>query len=804
MKPGQHQESFLLGLLCLLCLGIVTAWHLQAPSAATLLAAALALLLLAGAWGIRKARRWIWLCFLAAAFLLGALRLLAACELPADDISHYAAREVTVTGTLFEVPSIHQAADGSFRLRLALEAEEVKEGRELSRPASGRLYIYCRLAEEPAEDWARIGDRLRASGKVRLPRGYWNPGQLDTALLLRSQGITATISARQGSLALEPREAAPLARWLEQVRQHYLQAMQQVMPREDAAAIFAMLFGGYRDLQPELLAAFTATGIVHILSVSGSHISLIAAVMAWLGLALRLPRVLRVVLVIGTIIIYSLLAGCVPPVIRSAIMGGLAFLALALDREREARRILLLTGLVMLTLSPLLLFHISFQLSFLATAGLLYLAPVLAKWLQGLGLPHWLSAGLAITLAAQLAALPVLAWYFNQVSLSSLLANLTIVPLVELIIVLGLLAGLLAFLLPLPGSIIYAADSLILGLVYELSRRLASLPGSQVQIPSLGWPAAVLYYMVLALPVLDEKPRDKILAWLRERRQHLALLLVAVFVFAACYSFSKGDELTLSAVDVGQGDALLLCTPHGKALLFDTGGTRDGEFDIGEKVLVPYLRHYGIRSVEAIFLTHAHADHAGGAGAVLKSMPVGAVYTADEGQDAYAQNMGLGSANPLLQKLHRVQEGATFELDGVSIEVIYAPALSSKGGEGQETGNEASNVYRISYGQVSFLITGDLTQENEQLILAQGKNIRSTVLKVGHHGSDTSSSAAFLQAVAPSYAIISAGAGNSFGHPKQAVLQRLQNIGAKVCRTDKEGEIRFCTDGKTMRVEKYK
>ena len=141
-----------------------------------------------------------------------------------------------------------------------------------------------------------------------------------------------------------------------------------------------------------------------------------------------------------------------------------------------------------------------------------------------------------------------------------------------------------------------------------------------------------------------------------------------------------------------------------------------------------------------------------------------------------------------------------FDLDGVRIEVIYAPEIAAKG---QDMGNEASNVYRISYGQASFLITGDLTKENEQVILAQGKNIHSTVLKVGHHGSDTSSSEEFLQAVAPRYAVISVGAGNSFGHPKQEVLNRLQEMDIRVFRTDQNGEIKFCTDGKTMRVDKY-
>ncbi len=572
------------------------------------------------------------------------------------------------------------------------------------------------------------------------------------------------------------------------------------MPKEDAAAIFAMLFGGYGGLQPELLEAFTSTGIVHILSVSGSHISLIAAVMAWLGMALRLSKGLRAVLVIGTIVVYSLLSGCVPPVIRSAVMGGLAFLALSLDRERDARRILLITGLVMLTVYPLLLFHISFQLSFLATAGLLYLAPVMREWLKKRRLGESVSAGLAITMAAQLSTLPILAWYFNQLSISSLLANLTIVPIVELIIVIGLFGGIIAFLLPFLGRIVYVGDSLLLGIVYEMARWMAKLPGSMIWIPTLnGW-AVSLYYALLGVVAMDKPWQEKLLEFVKARRQYFLLAVLALLLFLGGRYLAHSGEMTLAAVSVGQGDALVLQTPEGRVLLFDTGGTRDEDFDIGEKVLLPYLRHYGMNRVEAVFLTHAHADHAEGTGAVLRHLVVGKVYTAWEGKDEYAKSFHLSQADPLLNKLEPARQGAAMEVDGVRVEVLYAPEVVAPG-----SGNEASNVYKITYGEASFLITGDLTKENEAVILSQQDQgeLHSTVLKVGHHGSDTSSSEEFLKAVSPNFAVICVGADNSFGHPKAKVLERLQQAGAEIHRTDLEGEVVFHTDGKKMWVESY-
>lgn len=794
---GQHQEPFLLGMLAALSLGIWAAYAFALPIPPLTGYAVVAALMLAAGLAAWRLWRFTWVLFLVLALVFGAVRLSSEMLLPLTDISGFAGKEVRVTGTLTDTPTVKEMSDGNYRLRYELEAREAKHWLEEEVPVTGSLYLYATFKEKSAIPEARIGDLVTAEGRVRVPRGYLNPGMLDIELLYRTEGVTATLAAGQKGIEVEPVEGEGFKRWLASVRAHYLAAMEEVMPQEDAAAIFAMLFGGYAGLQPELLEAFTVTGLVHILSVSGSHISLLAAVVAYLAALFRLPRAVGAVLVIAVIIIYALLSGCVAPVLRSALMGGLAFIAVALERERESRRILILTGLVLLLINPLLLFQLSFELSFLATAGLLYLAPSVSTRLRALGLPKWLAAGLAITIAAQLATLPILAWYFSRVSIVSLVANLTVLPLVELIIVIGLFAGLAAFFLPLLGAFVYLLDSLILGIVYELSRALARLPGAQVFPPAMGAWLVFPYYLMLALRVMEEEWRGRLLAAFHKKRRPLGAFFLVALAFGVGFWYTRPALLTFTALDTGQGDALLLVTPSGKAMLFDTGGLHGSDFDIGERVLVPYLRHQGIDAVEAIFLTHGHIDHAGGAGAVLREMPVGRVYTAGEGRALYAASFGLSEADPLLNKLREAREGEVMELGGVRVEVVYAPPF--KGGEG----NEASNVYRITYGQASFLVTGDLTAENEAKLLASGKNIKSTVLKVAHHGSNTSSTEKFLAAVAPDYAVICVGEGNTFGHPKLEVLRRLNDIGAKIYRTDQKGAITFTTDGQKISVDTY-
>ena len=208
---------------------------------------------------------------------------------------------------------------------------------------------------------------------------------------------------------------------------------------------------------------------------------------------------------------------------------------------------------------------------------------------------------------------------------------------------------------------------------------------------------------------------------------------------------------------------------------------------------MPYLKHEGVREVECIFLTHVHEDHSSGAGAVIKKLPVREIITAGEPKEEYAAVFGISENS--LNNLRAGKRGEVFNIDGVEVDIIFAPNVG--------TGNEISNVYKIRYGAVTFLITGDLIIENENEILREGIDVSSTVLKVGHHGSKTSSSMEFLQAVNPKCAVISVGYGNNFGHPRAEVLENLERCGAKIFRTDIDGLIKFRTDGKKLTVSKF-
>ncbi|MBO6210607.1 MAG: DNA internalization-related competence protein ComEC/Rec2 [Schwartzia sp.] len=796
MKIGQQQLSFLCVLLFSAVLGIVAAERFAegAPSFVFggLLLAGIVLLLWSARLVLAGSAR-IWGAAALLFFVLGMVRALMVLPIPADDISRWDGKMAYVSGVLREAPQITPTPEG-VRVRYLIGVRRAD-----SEDATGGIYIYATEKSEK-EVTAQIGDMISAQGRVLKIRGYKNPGMIDIEQLMRARGVTARLHAGKAGVDVKP-AAGGFLRSVEDVRAHYRAKMREAMPEADAAAVFAMVFGGYEGIRPELVDAFTTTGLVHILSVSGSHITLLAGLVAWLASAFSLRRGFAAVLVAFAVFGYSALSGFVAPAVRAAIMGGLSFFALATGREYDGRRILVVTALAMLFVSPLLLYDVSFQLSFASTAGLLCLSPRFREWALFTPLPRPLRDGLALTLGAQLATIPICAWYFHAVSLSAFIANLVVVPILELLMVAALFAGLLALILPFLARVVFAMDSLLLGLSYELTRMLAALPMSRVYLPPINIGTAAIYYALLFYCMQTEEVRHAVYLRLRALPWRWIFPACGALLLAfAVRNAMRPAELAVHFIDVGQGDAALVVTPHGRAFMIDAGGVRDAVFDLGGRVDVPYLLQYGVTELDAAFLTHAHEDHAAGLAGILRRLPVGRVLTAAEGQPAYQASLGLSAAELAATPFIAVEEGTRLTLDGVTVDVLFAPDASKHG----RSGNEISNVYRVSYGKASFLFTGDLEKEQEAKLLEKTSGaLQSTVLKVGHHGSKTSTSAPFLSAVAPRWAVIDVGAGNRFGHPSQETLDALSAANVKTYRTDRDGAIVFRTDGNSMRVETY-
>ena len=421
MKYGQHPKAFVNLLLAGLVVGILLADAMKLrPYQGVFFLGAL-LLLLVGAVLIKKEHKMTWACLWLGLILLGAGRYYLAINIEENNIIKLAGQQVKLQGKLAEPPNVTRDEKGKLHLQYVVEVEKAWQGSKYGKAGQvmqGKLLVYGgdeSLKKSPQhgknkatglEDdtvvesiegiYGQVGDGIQLVGTISEFHDYGNPGRMNRVMSNKAKGICGRAMISKYSLVIEPRQEKSLARLAEQVRKQYESYMAQAMPRQDAAAIFAMLFGGYQGIRPELLEAFTVTGIVHILSVSGSHITLMAGTANIVGRFLHMSPRATAALATGVILFYSLLAGAIPPVIRSALMGILTLLALTAGRERDAQHILGLVALGLLLYSPLWLFDISFQLSFGATAGLLYLAPPLRERLRK-KLPVFVADSMAVT-----------------------------------------------------------------------------------------------------------------------------------------------------------------------------------------------------------------------------------------------------------------------------------------------------------------------------------------------------------------------------------------------------------------------
>lgn len=747
---------------------------------------------------IHRQKQVVWLA--AGLFLfIGMLRFIHDDAHSFTDISRYAGQKIIVYGTIVETPQVTTIEEEKSKIRYIVSVHNVQGANAKPVVATGFVSLSARQSGRAAIP--QQGDEVRVTGELISLHGYNNPGQYDSVAAAERQGIRTRMSIQEQDISVVLKNNSTSWKQIMAVwRSKIIGNIQRVMPPSDGAILVGMLFGGYGGIPHEIVAQFATTGIVHILSVSGSHIALVAGIIMVLGKGMlrgfRFADKVVPLFAALCIAFYALFCGLTPPVLRSLLMGLIGLGSVCLEREKDAAVALCISVLGMLIFQPALIYDLSFQLSFASTAGLIFLNGKTVKMLSFF--PDWLARPLAVTIAAQVGVLPFIAWYFNSFSLSSFVANIFIVPMIEGIVVLGLFGAFMGMVIGLVGNISMVICSLALGIVLQLNEWLAAMPAAKIYVPSIGILGGVFYYAILGW-VYGYKPQNMVsLTETIKRWPNESAVVMFMFVLSILVYSVYPRPLTVHFIDVGQGDAALVVTPHGRAIVIDTGGImgENTDFDIGDRVVLPYLRHYGIVEIDYLFLTHGHQDHAGGAAAIAKGMPVKNIMLPRENLTQPVAS--LWRISPDSTRIG-VVEGQSIELDGVMIRVVHAVS----GVNSRQGNNEVSSVIQVCYGSRSFLFTGDLPAQGEAELIQSGRNIGSTVLKVGHHGSKTSSSMDFLEQVAPEYAVISVGANNSFGHPHKEIIQRLLAQHSQIYRTDQQGAIVFKTDGNTISAESF-
>ena len=744
------------------------------------LIAAGALLLLGTALALVRARDGLAVALvLSAIAMLGALR---ARELPPphDDLTATVADgPVSVEARLVEEPR-RWAPD---RTRVLLDVEAVVADDE-RRPASGRVLVTIYGEAPPLGEGQRIAAELRLHQAV----GFRNPGGFDYPAQLRREGIALVGSGRGDRIRPLTVDAPP---WPARVKRWAVARLNAELPEASAALLAGLLLGERTALPRETDDAFRRAGAYHVLAVSGFNVALLAASVFALLTLVGVPRPATAVAAAAALVGFALVVGAQSSVIRATVMGLILLAGIVLDRQSQLPNALALSGLALLAWRPGDLWDPGFQLSFAATAGIVYLGTPARAVLERLRWPRGLASAVGVSVAAQGAVLPIMAAHFNQLSLIGPVANLVVVPLAGAATTVGLFALAGAALTDLVGSLglnLAWALAALLRLAVWLA---AAVPGALVHVPAPG-PLALATWLLAAVLAATVAAR-----WGRA----VALLFVAAGAGIALWPLVAPDDgrLRVTFLDVGQGDAILVEVPDGPRALIDGGPGGGARFDVGERVVAPFLWNRGIARLDVIAATHADADHSGGLAAVLRGLRVGEIW--ENGRWGVGHEDTVAALGRSGAPRRVLAAGQRLQLGEAAVTVLSPPA---DGPAAAVTGeNDHSLVLRLDWRGIALLLTGDLTTRGEERLLAGRAPLAATVLKVGHHGSRGSTAAPFVEASRPRIAVVSVGGRNPFRHPAPDVLDRLAIAGARLYRTDRDGAVIVETDGLRLWVTRW-
>jgi len=561
----------------------------------------------------------------------------------------------------------------------------------------------------------------------------------------------------------------------------------------DASLARALLIADTRTLDAGIRSRYADAGIVHLLSVSGLHVAIIAGAVELLLSAARASRAASTWLALIVTALYVVVIGAPAPAVRSAVMLGASALSRLTQRPTSPWAALALGAWAPLV-NPRIMVDLGYQLSVAGLAALIASGALARHVLAGrvTGWRRVIARDLIVSTLASIVSLPLIAWTFGRVSIVAPLANLAAGPIFTVLQPTLFLALVLS---PVPAAAAFPANAahVLLQAVDVVANVSTRIPFAAVPVAPTLWTAGLLGVVSASLVVACASAPGS--AW-RARSLILGGLACAATALGVQIS-GGGGVMEMHMIDVGQGDALALRTPRGRWILFDAGRSWIGG-DAGRSTVIPYIRRRG-GEVYAFVLSHPHSDHVGGGASVVSALEPAEYWDAAyiAGSTPYRESLEAAAQHHVAWR--RVHPDDSLDIDGVRIRFL---APDSSWTASLSDANEASAVALVQYGQVRFLMTGDAEAGEEEWMLAHNaEGLRADVLKVGHHGSRTSTTAAFLAAVQPRVGLVSVGAANTYGHPSIDVVRALGEAGAQVLRTDQLGTVVVRTDGRAVSVE---
>ncbi|MFZ6016417.1 MAG: DNA internalization-related competence protein ComEC/Rec2 [Nitrospirota bacterium] len=693
---------------------------------------------------------------------------------PAKDMSYIRGKEVVVRGIFKSYPA--ETESGMFKQSLDIgSAVDIKTGERLNDLVGQEIILFLDREFYTASEYEIT---IKFSGdRTRFNPGSWSSDKL-YANLLDVRGLTGET------------EFPPCISKIREFRYRLNRYIDENFKKDSGAFIAAITTGERANIDEELRDAFNTTGLAHILSISGTHFGLFSVFLFGIFrlLITALPyRILQritifltpsqaaAILCLPFMLAYLSLSGGSIPAVRSFIMIGLFLLGLVIGRKGFWLNSLLFAAFILTVWEPKVIFSLSFQLSFLAVLFIGF-----SLWnkedekKESSKVFRYLKNAVLLTLSASIGTAPLVAYHFHYFSIISPISNLLIAPFTGFILIpLSLLSS---FLFLLTGYYVFTpVVSTVSDVSILLVRLLSKIPFADIKIPAFPLIIVLLFYTGFIFYFL-----------LGRKRYTLIIPFVAIMIYLSLSIFEK-QKLSVTYLDVGQGDSSVIELPDGKTIVIDTG--RSG------RETASFLKYKGKETIDVIILSHVHPDHTGGLGYILKRFGVEELW--DNGRLIYPGNY-ISNIN------HRtLSRGDMVECSGYTIYVFhpYPEFYTMYGNEYLEANND-SVVLKIEGRDKSFLFAGDIEEEAEEDIVHLSRWLKSDVIKVPHHGSKVSAYEPFFKAVSPKFAVISVGRDNPFGHPHKEILDALH--GAKIFRTDLDGAIKIEELGKGLEIKTYK
>ena len=628
------------------------------------------------------------------------------------------------------------------------------------------------------------GDIITFNGVYNKPNVQRNYGGYDYSLYLKTQNIYGTFDGSQIELKSK-NKGSFIQRGIISFKEYIKGILKENLGEDEAELCIGLVIGDRTNLAKDIQEDFKTSNLTHMLAVSGSHFVYIILAVTYINKFLKRKRLGQILMII-VIILFMNLTGNTGSVVRSGIMASLGIIASIIHRKSDIWNNMAIAMLIQIILNPYIIFDVGVQLSYGGVIGIVAFNKVVTNSIEQLShkINNYIKESISVTISANIVIIPIMMYTFNTISLSFVISNLLAGAILGIIVLYAFALILLYMVLHNFIFPLFIILNLMLKILIYIAHICSLIPFSKIYVVTPNLILIILFYLFLYL--LVKKQKSRILS-----KKAIAFFTIAIIILNFIYPVltSKRDNLEINFIDVGQGDSTLIRVSN-KTILIDGGGSSYGEtFDVGEQTLFPYLLDRGINTIDYVIVSHFDSDHCQGLNFIMENMKVKNAIISSLGQESNEYDTFLSLAKKQNTNLIYVKKGDIIKIGDCTIKILFP-------NNEPITDNEKNNnaiVFKFLWKNISILFTGDIEEKAENKILSlysdNLEELKSTILKVAHHGSKTSTTKPFLEAVKPQIALIGVGKDNNFGHPNSGVIERLESIGCEIYRTDKYGEI---------------